>query len=476
MKNNKILKATLFYRLKSFLPKRFLTALFAMMVVMTSCDNFVEVDLPSDQLLAQNVFTEPTTANAAMVEVYSKIRDGGLFSGIRNGVPFTLANYTDEMDFYGSSSIETFDFYTNSLSAETPSVQNFWDKSYNQIYGANAIIEGVEQSDALLPELKNQLTGESLFVRGLLHFTLANIYGGVPYITSTDYQVNKNVSRNSISEVYQLAKKDIEDAILLLPDAYVIANRTRPNRSAAQALLARICLYAGSWDEASNAASAVLNETALYGNSTALSGIFLKNSGSTIWQLSPTKNTGSTIEAATYLFESGPPPLSAVSTSLLSAFEPTALRKTLWLKEITTGGSSWFHPYKYKEGKNSTSGLEHSILFRTAEMYLIRAEARTRSGFLTGGIEDLNVIRLKAGLPPSTATTSEALLNAILQERRIEFFCELGHRFYDLKRFGLLDEVLAGVKPGWSTTDALFPIPANELNLNRQLEPQNPGY
>jgi hypothetical protein len=52
----------------------------------------------------------------------------------------------------------------------------------------------------------------------------------------------------------------------------------------------------------------------------------------------------------------------------------------------------------------------------------------------------------------------------------------LGHRFFDLKRLGMLDSVLTLEKPGWNTTDALFPLPESELLLNPNLLPQNDGY
>ena len=457
-------------------PLKSLISLLMMGVILTSCEEFVEVDLPANQLYAQGVFEEPTTAQAAMVEIYSKMRNSGVLTGVTQGVPFSLANYTDEMTFYGANNLGTVAFYKNTLTAANPDVKTIWDSSYNQIYGVNAIIEGVDRSTGLNEALKNQLTGEALFVRSLLHFSLANLFGGIPYIKSTDYQVNQNLSRSEVALVYSLAKADVERAIALLPEAYIDFNRTRPNRATAQTLLARICLYAGNWEEASNAASAVLNQTALYSEESDLSKLFLNSSPTTIWQFSPPNSNSNTFEGVTYVFTSGPPPLSAVSAGLLAAFEPNDLRKSEWLKAVTDGTNTWYHPNKYKKGANSSSVSEFSIVFRTGELYLIRAEARARSGNLTSAQEDLNRIRLLAGLTETTASSEEALLQAIIKERRIELFTEFGHRFFDLKRYGLLDTVLSGLKTGWNTTDQLFPIPEMELSLNPNLEPQNLGY
>lgn len=455
--------------------KRFVLPIIAAFLLF-SCDSFVEVDLPSDQLFAAGVFEEPTTAHAAMVELYTKIRNKGLLAGSVDGAPFSLANYTDEMDYYGPAHLGIPAFYNNALTAANTDVQSMWNNTYNQIYGVNAVLEGVAKSKGLPTEVKNQLTGEALFLRGYLHFTLANVFGPVPYVTSTDYQINKKLARNPVEDVFSLAKADAEHAMELLPDTYTTDNRTRPIRYTAAALLARITLYQGAWEEAANFASAVLNQTELYTEASDLSQVFLKNSPTTIWQLSPPTPNSNTLEAVTFIFTSGPPPLSAVSQDLVVAFEPNDLRKTTWLQSVTDGTNTWYHPSKYKEGKNATTAKECSILFRTAELYLIRAEARARTGNLTAAKDDLNTIRLKAGLPPTTATTQEALLQAIWKERRVELFTEGGHRFFDLKRYGLLDNVLSVVKPGWNTTDQWFPIPETELSLNPQLEPQNPGY
>jgi hypothetical protein len=72
--------------------------------------------------------------------------------------------------------------------------------------------------------------------------------------------------------------------------------------------------------------------------------------------------------------------------------------------------------------------------------------------------------------------TQQEIVNAILRERRVEFFGEYGGRFYDLKRTGNLNEALSSVKLGWNANDALFPIPENEILINPNLKPQNSGY
>jgi len=164
-----------------------------------------------------------------------------------------------------------------------------------------------------------------------------------------------------------------------------------------------------------------------------------------------------------------------LNTDLVSQFDVNDLRRSYWIKDITNESNQWYHSSKYKQDNITGSSLEYSIVFRLEEQYLIRAEAKARAGDLDGAKEDLNKIRNRAGLSDIEADTQTSLLEAILDERKFEFFTEHGHRFFDLKRFGKLDETLV-TEQGWNTTDQLWPIPLSELLANPYLTPQNPGY
>ncbi len=118
------------------------------------------------------------------------------------------------------------------------------------------------------------------------------------------------------------------------------------------------------------------------------------------------------------------------------------------------------------------NGDENVIVLRLAEMYLIRAEAGAQLGADPTTVRaDIDVVRARAGLAAlaETVNTKEALLDAVLRERRVEFAME-GHRFFDLRRLGRAQQVL-----GLAPTRLLFPIPQAERDVNKNLE-QNPGY
>lgn len=443
-------------------------------LTLSGCDSFVTVDVPSSQLTGSAVFENKATVNAAMVAVYAKLRDSGMLTGSSLGSGSCLGLYADELTYYGASNDNIAYLYDNTLLPVTSIVSQLWRESYHQIYSANAIIEGCQKSTKLTAEDKNQFISEATFVRAMVHFYLVNLYGDVPYITTTDFEVNRAVSRMPVATVYEKIIADLELSASLLSDTYIAAERVRPNRSTVNALLARVLLYNGQWAEASNTASSVLNNS-LYVWENDITKVFLKGCTATIWQFSPKLAGINADEASSYIFTSGPPPARGLSPAFVNSFEAGDLRRVHWTKTVSNSNGSWYHAYKYKQNGSTGTSVEYSIVFRLSEQYLIRAEARARQGELSSAKEDLNKVRQLAGLPATTAVTAEEIIAAVLQERRFELFTEYGHRFFDLKRSGSLDAVLMGVKPGWNTTDALWPIPEAEQLANGNLT-QNLGY
>lgn len=440
-----------------------------------SCEEFVAVDLPSNQLTGPIVFEDEATADAALIHIYTKLRSEQLVTGTSNGLSCLLGNYADELDYYGIGGLPAFEFYQNNLLPSNSTVTLTWNATYNLIYATNSIIEGVSNSTGISLNSKERLLGEAYFIRAYLHFYLFNLYGEIPYVITTDYQVNSNIEKLAVIDVYAALTTDLQQAVTLLPESYFVPERIRPNRSVAYALLSRIKLYSENWSQAVLYADEVLNNTSLYTIETDLNSVFLKNCAGTLWQLLPQFSGSNTLEAQTFIFSSGPPPSFALTSSLLASFETGDLRRANWIGTVTDGADSWYYANKYKEQGNTGSSVEYSILFRIEELYLIRAEAKAQLGDLVGAQDDLNVIRNRAGLVNTTAVTQATLLNAILEERNREFFTELGHRWFDLKRTGFASSVLS-VKPGWDAKDLLWPLPASELLLNSNLLPQNPGY
>lgn len=487
-------------------------ALFLLCLALQSCGKFLEVPPPKDRLVADGVYTQDPTAIAAVTQIYKQLAQYAPFESGLGGISTIAALTADEMSIPATGDVNPQRIFRNELDAANGPVFT-WAEMSSMLYAANLAMEGLAASTALTPQVKKQLLGEAKFIRAWGLFYFVNLYGEAPLLVSSDYRVNAVIKRSPIDEVYNQIVNDLLEAKTLLSNNYldatlvrVTTERVRPTKWAATALLARTYLYMGSrgysdaWPKAEAEATEVINQSALYDlPSTSLNNVFLKNSAEAIWQWQPITGNRNTDDGfalnitAAGLDRNTPAELFA---PLLNSFEAGDPRKLNWVNSITipVGGvaTTYYYPYKYKVGavvpsiSSANQFTEYTMVMRLAEQYLIRAEARAQQNNNTGAVADLNVIRKRArgntpGILPdlSGTLTKVAVLDAIMQERRVELFVEWGHRWFDLKRIGKLNEVMTAVAPlkgsTWKTEQALYPVPFGEIQLNPNLV-QNPGY
>ncbi|RZK62769.1 MAG: RagB/SusD family nutrient uptake outer membrane protein, partial [Pedobacter sp.] len=332
-----------------------------------------------------------------------------------------------------------------------------------------------------------------------------NLYGDVPLILTSDYEVNSKIGRTSRVNVYKQIESDLTQADLVLDNTYVAANTTksstdrlRPNKATVNALQARVYLYQKKYSEAEVAATKVIEQSTTYSFS-SLDNVFLANSSETIWALQPVTTSLNTWEGFLFILPSDGPNYDKpffLSPSLMDSFEPGDNRKNAWVGSVTindgTDDITYSYPAKYKTDyiDGSKDIKEYTIVFRLAEQYLIRAEAKNEQGNTGGAAEDLNALRNRSRadmtfdvqnpLPAISSTLSkDQMSDVIMHERRVELFTEWGHRWFDLKRSPTLDAVMApatAIKGGiWANYKALYPIPLSDILLNPAIT-QNPGY
>lgn len=447
--------------------------LFCLIIGLSSCTDFVEVDPPKNLLISETVFDNPVTVESALANIFYKMREQGMVSG-RNGLTTLMGIYGDDLDYFGFDA-SFLELYHHNVTAPNTTIQDWWSNAYNLIYAANDILAGVQSSSSLSVEDQERFKGQALFVRAYVHSLLVSLFGDIPYITTTDYIANGSVSRSPSNIVFNDIISDLTNAVSLLENTEASGERVLPNQSAAKALLARMYLYTENWELAEAISTELIDTHSL---ELDINSVFLKKSPETLWQLKPGDSPRNTHEANELIIQFIPGQQFALTNSLLTAFEPGDLRFPNWTGEISnTDGTITLHfAHKYKATITETESLEYSIVFRLAEQYLIRAEARAQLGNLSGAQLDLNIIRNRAGLANTTANSMNDLMDAVLQERRVELFAEQGHRWFDLKRTGNAGTFLSAVKPNWQATHVLLPIPETELEVNPNLFPQNSGY
>lgn len=441
-------------------------------LAITSCQRFVDIPAPQNEIVSSEVFSNDQSTLSAMDGLYSQMMQSNMY--FMNGAMSLLPALSGDELSLTTPDPDYLPFQQDAIPVNSSIIQNnLWRYAYSYIYQANAIIEGLA-SGPVSSGAKTQLTGEAKFIRAFCYFYLVNLFGDVPLVTTTDYRQNKLKPRASVDTVYKQIIADLQNAQDLLSTSYPSQGDVRPNKWAAAALLARVYLYQKDYTHAETEADSVIN-SGEYSLESDLTQVFLANSTEAIWQLLPVSPYFNTSEGFTFI-PSSPAviPNYIIDTSLLNAFEPGDLRRTTWLDSSSVNGITYYYPFKY-EVATGTNKTEYNMALRLAEQYLIRAEARTELGELSGAEEDLNIIRNRAGLPDTKATDQQSLMNAIMQERRVELFTEWGSRWFDLKRWGIINQVLSIEKPGWKSTDQLYPIPQQEIMSNPNLK-QNTGY
>lgn len=441
-----------------------------------SCEKFVDVPPPQDQLPAEAAFTSDETAIATMVGLYSDM-NGYNYSFANVLSSFMPAMSADEF-YYAFTSFDAFKL--NSLTPDNSYVNILWSQPYAYIYHVNAVYEGVTASNSLSEKVKAQLLGEARFMRAFFYFYLVNYFGDVPLVLNTDAKTNTSLPRAPRADVYAAIESDLLEAVDKLQNDYQSSERIRPNKAAAKALLARVYLYEQKWSQAESMASEVIADSR-YGLPADLTKAFLRTSNEAIWQLAAVNtvtgaggmNTweGFNIVPATPTARS----YYALFDQLVNAFEPGDLRKSNWTKAYVVSGNTFYCPLKYRN-RLINPVVEYTMVLRLAEQYLVRAEARAQQNKTGDAIDDLDVVRQRAGLDPLDENLSkEQVLLAVEQERRVELFSEWGHRWFDLKRTGRATTVLSPIKAAWQETDVLYPIPLAARRTNTKLT-QNDGY
>ena len=157
------------------------------------------------------------------------------------------------------------------------------------------------------------------------------------------------------------------------------------------------------------------------------------------------------------------------------------LRYYPWEVQLYLGGSPYVETAgarmkKYEVDKNGTKDgqlIDNDIvLFRFADVLLMRAEAKLRNG--EDGQDDLNAVRRRAWM-----NERQISLETLLDERLLEL-CWEGWRRQDLIRFGQYESLFQGDVYDEKVNESdhhttVFPIPGDIITLNPNIT-QNKGY
>jgi starch-binding outer membrane protein, SusD/RagB family len=405
-------------------------------------------------------------------------------------------------------------------------VNQFWPVWYQVISTTNSAIAGAESLG--LPEADiNPLIAEARFIRAFSYFHLVQTFGDIPYIDFfiTDPGTVKDIGKTPQAEVYAKILADLEFAKQWLPEMQPKNVRSRASKGTAASYLAAVHLTLKDYPKAYAEAKWVIDNKALFGYD-------LLPDFQELFRAPQPGNLREHIFAIDFLglqsSEGGAnddimPPMTGIrggdaprsgwsvavpSMDVYNTWDPRDYRKEVSMEDsILMGGvlkpytefanTKRPHIAKYARyaGNSNSEGRysDHNYpAMRYAEVLLIAAEALAEvSGPNAEAAGYINQIRARArnwagrqtNFPEDVSPdmSKEAFIDLVLEERRLELAFEY-KRWYDIKRRNLGDAAFKGpnsleLHPNFDPNrDYLMPLPRNELQVNPNLAPQNPGY
>lgn len=430
-----------------------------------------------------------------------------------------LTETRSDNSYGGSSGSQVIPVEDNSIDGGNSVIERDWGRYLADVAQANTVIENIDKvPDPMLTALeRKQWKAEAKIFRSLVWFDMVRLWGNVPVVTKE----GKDITAENIEEVYPLYYpkqteqseayaqmiQDLNDAIVDAP-ASNATDKTKLSKSVAKALLAKIYAEKPLRD---------YNKVIQYCNELATEGFKLNPNYSDLYALN-SANTDlknrSTAESilevnffagggnwVTWMFgkdlldpESNFAWAKWVTPSrdLIAAFEAEG-DKIRFDESVVYYQATWSNYYpasKYPFMYKMRSAVNSIIKLKYADMLLLKAEALANLGGasnLDAAEAIVNQVRARsklAVLPTSAKASKEAMLNAVLKERRLELAFE-GQRWFDLTRNNKVEEVMntlhsrdvgrLPLRRVYTETSYLFPIPSTAIDLNTNLV-QNPGY
>lgn len=422
-----------------------------------------------------------------------------------------------------------------------------YDLCYQAIFRANQVLHYVPDIAFADVEKKTHLLGQAYFLRGLYYYNLAVLWGSGNKSLAINIEdelptPGLKPCGHTGTEVYRQAVSDFDKAQGMLPDVWDEADKGRVTKGAALAMKAKCHMQLHEWEEAKESLYWLVEGdgkkyyglVANYGDNFSsktenntesvfeiqYSDVHQAPAGDGVGDMNP--NLG---QHRGKFF--GVPEICWVDSEMRpwvveefkkeknrSGGVDIRLKYTAFYDKLHTdfgndekiygrlsrdqwGKSNWsgrvfIRKYTSSDERNVEDNYNpiNIRIVRYADVLLMYAECIAESrGDLAEAVGYVNQVRARANMPdlavnhPDAASDREQFLKRLQMERVLELATE-GHRWADLRRWGLVD-TQEGVSE-LITRDADFanfvvgkhnclPIPSNEKNNNPNIE-QNPNY
>ncbi|MDR1557557.1 MAG: RagB/SusD family nutrient uptake outer membrane protein [Tannerellaceae bacterium] len=533
------------------MKKCILSAGIGLLAALWSCtEQAVELE-PKDSITYDVAFATAERCDLAILGCYDAAQSGYYPGNLaRRGYPFGAAT-VEQGDMKGEDMVNVQSFYAvtyqGTYTAGSPNGQAHWEGTYQMINKINVVVDGLRtaaENGILTADAAADGEAEVRFLRALgLHELLvffALPYGATPDASHYGVPVNldpintvekveaaKEAGRSTVRQTYDQILEDLDYAEANLADTRAGKDRiVRATKAAAIAAKVRVYQHIGDWNKAITEASKIVSASAPFTSpvgeyqlEASPDGVFAKNSTNTesLFSIENDVNDNPTTNGALYQMYYGRS-LICVSPIIVNAsfwLEGDLRRSQLLSYEDRYGNKEAYWSTKYR----SISWDDYGPVLRYAEVLLNYAEAEARvNGLTQKAVDLLNAVRNRAvttadkHFTVASFANGDALITAILQERRIEFLAE-GRRWPDIHRLtydpkfavkaadgkpGVPDKAAYGniksesYQPASGTVDPsilttagfnyedrryIFPIPESETSSNEKLATQqNPGW
>ncbi len=445
---------------------------------LTGCDSQLDLS-PQQSINSETALQDAGDLNAAIVGGYNGLSDYDLYGGQLMMLPDMLG---DDGDLFWDGTFEQpQQVIQKQIFIDNSFIESQYVDAYDVIDIANNVLLAADSLEAAgVPDITDQIRGQALFLRGVMHFELVRLFGrtytdgdpsvnpGVPVIlqpTRTIPEITQP-SRSTVQDVYNAVISDLTQARDLLPTE----DGPYADSFVASAMLSRVYLMTENFPGARDEANRVI-ESGKYNLASLYEQAFNQSTDPAEYVFAiqvSVQDNGNHSLGVFYDAEEQDPEGQGRGDIFV-----TDQHVARYVSGDARGEFFYFADAGDRfTRKWSTSNTSNIPVIRLPEMYLTRAEANFRLGTEVGNppFEDINILRERADLDGADLYDAASLtLDDILDERVFELSFE-GHRLHDLKR----TQRSVGSIP-FDDPSLVYPIPQRELDANPNLT-QNSGY
>ncbi|MCH7414116.1 RagB/SusD family nutrient uptake outer membrane protein [Belliella sp. R4-6] len=496
-----------------------------LMVGIVSCDDEKLSPINPNQLSVETFFVSGPQLVAGVNSAYSALQ--GLDLYIREY--FFLHDMLSDEVASGGGQLEAHrnQLLQGAIDPSNPLIISNWRGWYRVIHRANIVIDNAENvTEEITEALRERVLGEAYFLRGWAYYELGSLWGGVPLMTTMATSIESATPRSTEEETMQQAISDLTMAISKLPNksTYGSADLGRATNAAARAMLAKVHLFRGEFENAKPLLEAIINSGEYELIPRYLSNFEEENEHNqeSIFEVNMTRDfgdanvwdgDGSGISFSTFRGQEYSPTAwrnLVPGPGLINAFEmiangaekddPRFSYNFYRVGDTYNNGNNTLTPdavqgdinrpswrkytmiYK-QSAENMASGINFRVI-RYADVLLMMAEVENELGNTSAALPYLNATRERADVNMPLYPTSQYPVGtqtqmriAIQHERQVELPGEQ-IRNRDIRRWRRLNLLQNEPVANFRSHHDLLPLPFAEIDNNAALTnaDQNPGY